>query len=96
MKHLQWKNLLLVAYFLSMKGGIQKFSKLIEKKLFGINEKQIDNHTLMLDMLHHTCQLYVLTIEVVSLKGFIWCGCGSLLIYVPKVNQSPFTKRGTD
>ena len=77
------------------RGNTEVF-KADRKKLFGINEKQIDNHTLMLDMLHHTCQLYVLTIEVVSLKRFIWCGCGSLLIYVPKVNQSPFTKRGTD
>ena len=52
-------------------------------KLFAGNEKQIDNHTLMLDIFTHTCQLCVPTIIKVS-KNTFWCGCCSLLIFLAK------------
>ena len=35
----------------SSKEGIQRLSKLLEISCFASNEKQIDNHTLILDML---------------------------------------------
>ena len=39
-------------------------------KLFASNEKQIDNHTLMVDMLTETWQFCVPSIVEVSLKTF--------------------------
>ena len=42
--------------------------KAVRNKLFASNEKQIDNHTLMLDKLTHTHQLRISTILEVSLK----------------------------
>ena len=47
--------------------GDTEVFKAARKKLFASNEKQIDNHTLVLDMLH-TCQLCIPTIGEVSLK----------------------------
>ena len=53
-------------------------------ELFASNERQTDNHTLMLDMPH-------LNISVVCtyhcrgvLKNIFWCGCRSSLISVAK------------
>ena len=40
-------------------------------ELFASNKRQIDNHTLMLEMLH-SCQLCVPTIVEVSLKRFFF------------------------
>ena len=60
-KHLQWQNLLLVALSLMFKfawemlffeSGVTDVSKADRNKLFSSNEKQIDNCTSMLDMLH--------------------------------------------
>ena len=51
-------------------------SKADRNALFASNKKQIDIHTLMLDMLHsNNCQLYVLINVEVYLKDFFWCGC---------------------
>ena len=53
-------------------------------KLFASNEKQIDDHTLMLDMLHSNMSV-VCTYHCRGLfKKFFWCGCCSLLIFQPK------------
>ena len=61
MKHLLWKNLLLVGYVFNVSIFIGKvfFLKVkntgvfkdVRNKLFANNEKQIDNHVLMLYML---------------------------------------------
>ena len=53
--------------------------------LFASNEKQIDNHTLMLDMLH----LYMSVVCTYHYSGvfhekYFWCGCCSLSIFVAK------------
>ena len=51
-------------------------------KLFTSNEKQIDNHTLMLDMLHSNMSV-VCTYHCRGVfKNIFWCGCCSLLIFV--------------
>ena len=58
----QWKNLSLVSYVFIMfkfswemlffeRGDTEAF-KTARNKLFASNEKKIDNHTLILDMLH--------------------------------------------
>ena len=52
-------------------------------KLFARNEKQTDNHTLMLDMLHFTVPT-IMIVEVSFMKNTFWCGCCSLLILVAK------------
>ena len=55
-------------------------------KLFASNEKQIDNRTLMLDMLHSNMSV-VCTYRyrgVFHEKYIFWCGCCSLLIFVAK------------
>ena len=56
MKHLQWKNLLLEAYVFNIQIFFEsrdaEILKANRSKLFASNEKQIDNHTLMLDMFH--------------------------------------------
>ena len=53
-------------------------------KLFASNEKQIDNHTLMPDMLH----LYMSVVCTYHFRGvfkkIFWCGCYSLLIFVAR------------
>ena len=53
-------------------------------KLFATNEKQIDNHTLMLDMF----QSYMLVVCTYYCRGVFknvfQCGCCSLLIFVAK------------
>ena len=53
-------------------------------KLFASNEKQIDNHTLMLNMLHSNmsgmCTYYCRGV----FKKIFWCGCCSVLIVVAK------------
>ena len=65
-------------------GDIEVF-KADRNNLFASNEKQIDNHTLMLYMLTYTCQLCVPTIiEVSFMKNIFWCGCCSLSIFVAK------------
>ena len=53
-------------------------------KLFASSENQIDNPTLMLDMLPSNCQLCVPTIVDMSLKRIFCCGCCSLLIFVDR------------
>ena len=94
MKHLQWKNLLLVAYVfniyiflgivLFLKERIQEFSKDDRNKLFVRNKTQIDNHTLMLDMLNsHMSVVFTYHCRGVFKKIF-QCGCCSLLIFVAK------------
>ena len=58
MKRLQWKNLLLVAYVFNVlilvgNAFVWKWGyKADRSNLFASNEKQIDNHTLMLEMFH--------------------------------------------
>ena len=58
MKRLQWKNLLLVAYVFNVlilvgNAFFWKWGyKADRRNLFASNEKQIDNHTLMLEMFH--------------------------------------------
>ena len=56
-------------------------------KLFARNEKQTDNHTLMLDMLHSDMSVvctYHNDCRGVFRENFFWCGCCSLLIFVAK------------
>ena len=48
-------------------------------KLFASNEKQIDHHTLMLDMLHSNMS--------VVFKKILWRGCCSLMIFVAKTTK---------
>ena len=49
-------------------------------KLFASIEKQIDNQTLMLDMLHSNMSV-VCTYHCKGVfKNIFWCGCRSLLI----------------
>ena len=54
LKHLQWKNLLLEAYvfnlYIFLESRDTEVFKADRSKLFASNEKQIDNHTLMLDI----------------------------------------------
>ena len=60
----------------------------VRNKLFASNEKQIDNHVLMLDMLHsqcYTCQLCVPTIVEVSLKDLF--GVDLLIFTTEKANK---------
>ena len=65
-------------FFESRDTGVLKDDR---NKLFASNEKQIDNHTLMLDT--HTCQLCVPTIVKVSKKYFLmW-----LLFFVDLCSQ---------
>ena len=53
-------------------------------KLFASNEKQIDNHTLMLHMLSSRMSV-VCTYHCRGVfKNMFWCGCCSLLIFVAK------------
>ena len=53
-------------------------------KLFASNEKQIDNHTLMLDILDSNMSV-VRTYHCRSVfKKIFWCGCYSLLNFVAK------------
>ena len=54
-------------------------------KLFASNKKQVDNHTLMLDMLY----LDMLVVRTYNhcrsvSKKIFWCSCCSLLIFVAK------------
>ena len=51
-------------------------------KLFAGNEKQIDNHTLMLYMLHSNMSVVCLLRGVFE-KTF-WCGCCSMVIFAAK------------
>ena len=56
-------------------------------KLFARNEKQTDNHTLMLDMLHSDMSVvctYHNDCRGAFMKNTFWCGCCSLLILVAK------------
>ena len=58
--------------------------KAARNKLFASNEKQIDNHTLVLDMLH-TYMSVVYTYHWRGVfKNSFWYGCCSLLIFVAK------------
>ena len=68
---------------LFQRGDTEAF-KAARNKLFACNEKQIDNHTLVLDMLYSYMSVVLPTIEEVTLKLFFWCGCCSLLIFVAK------------
>ena len=53
-------------------------------KLFASNKKQINNHTLMLDLLYLSMS-FVCTYHCSSVsKNIFWCGCCSLLIFVAK------------
>ena len=49
-------------------------------KLFASIEKQIDNQTLMLDMLHSNMSVVCTYHCKVVFKNIFWCGCCSLLI----------------
>ena len=53
-------------------------------KLFASNEKQIDDHTLMLDMLHSNMSVVCIYQCRCAFKNIPWCGCCSLLIVVAK------------
>ena len=64
--------------------GDTEVFKAARNKLFASNEKQIDNHTLVLDMLH-TYMSVVYTYHWRSVfKNSFWYGCCSLLIFVAK------------
>ena len=53
-------------------------------KLFASNEKQIDNHTLMLHMLSSSMSV-VCTYHCRGVfKNMFWCGCCSFFIFVAK------------
>ena len=53
-------------------------------KLFATNEEQVDNHTLILNMLHSNMSVvYTYHCRGVFTKIF-FCGCHSLLIFVAK------------
>ena len=53
-------------------------------KLFATNEEQVDNHTLILNMLHSNMSVvYTYYCRGVFTKIF-FCGCHSLLIFVAK------------
>ena len=68
-------------YFESKDTGVFKADR---NKLFVSNEKKIDNHTLMHDMLHSNMSV-VHTYHCRGVfKNIFWCGCCSLLIYVAK------------
>ena len=63
------------------RGDTEAF-KAARTNLFASNKKQIDNHTLILDMLHsHMSVVCTYHCGGVLLKIF-WCGCHSLLIFV--------------
>ena len=68
----------------SLKVRIQEIFKDDRNKLFASNEKQIDNHTLMLDILH----TYISVVCTYHCRGvfkkIVWCGCCSLLIFVAR------------
>ena len=88
MKHLQWKNLLLEAYVFNIQIFFEsrdtEILKADRSKLFASNEKQIDNHTLMLDMFHSYMSV-VCTYHCRDVfKNIFLCGCCSLLIFVAK------------
>ena len=53
-------------------------------KLFASNEKQIDNHTLILDMLCSNMSVVCTYHCRDAFKKIFWCGCCSLLIFVAK------------
>ena len=53
-------------------------------KLFARNEKQTDNHTLMLDMLHSNMSVVCTYHYRGVFKKIFWCGHCSLLIFVAK------------
>ena len=58
--------------------------KATRNKLFASNEKQIDNQTLMLDMLH-LCMYIMYTYYCRGVfKNIFWYECCSLLIFVAK------------
>ena len=53
-------------------------------KLFASNEEQIDNHTLLLDMLHSNMSVVCIYQCRYAFRNIPWCGCCSLLIVVAK------------
>ena len=65
------------------RGDTEAF-KAARNDLFAGNEKQIDNHTLILDMLHSYISV-VCTFHCRGVfKNIFWCGCCPLLIFVVK------------
>ena len=91
-KQLKWKNLLLEASYVFnvqtfmgntfLQSGDTEVFKAAKNKLFVSNEKQIDNHTLMLDKLHSYMSVVCTYHSRGVLKTIFWCGCCSLLIFV--------------
>ena len=69
----------------SERGDTEVF-KAARNKLFASNEKQIDNHTLVLDMLHtYMSVVYTYRYHCRGVfKNSFWYGCCSLLIFVAK------------
>ena len=66
------------------KWGYSSF-KADRNKLFASNEKQTDNHTSMLDMLHSNISVVRTNhCRDVFHEKYFWCGCRSLLIFVAK------------
>ena len=66
--------------------GDTEVFKAARNKLFASNEKQIDNHTLVLDMLHtYMSVVYTYRYHCRGVfKNSFWYGCCSLLIFVAK------------
>ena len=64
--------------YFSLKGGIQKFFKADRNKLFASNEKQIDNHTSMLDMLHSYMSV-LCVYHCIGVSKRIFCGVAVVL-----------------
>ena len=58
--------------------------KATRNKLFASNEKQIDNQTLMLDMLHSCMYIMYTYYGRGVFKNIFWYECCSLLIFVAK------------
>ena len=54
---------------LFFESGDTKVFKAVRNKLFSSNEKQIDNHTIMLDMLHSYLSVVCTLLFIYSLKG---------------------------
>ena len=61
-----------------------KVFKAERNKLFAGNEKQIDNHTLMLYMLYSNMSVVCTCHCRGVFEKMFWCGCCSLLIFAAK------------
>ena len=68
---------------LFFKSGDTEVFKAVRNKLFASDKKQINSHTLMLDMLH-SYMLVGCTYYCRGVLKIFFCGCCSLLIFEAK------------